>query len=84
MTYDQNLYERLSECGLTLQDVGQIPKQMQVKLMDGHVTAVVVNKACQKCGQPHGLWIGFVEPKHLPPALRLLLTRSTAWRTKKT
>jgi len=84
MTCDQSLFERLTECGLTLHDVLAIPKNIGGRFVDGQVTLVAVNKGnpCQDCGRRH-LWIGFVEPKHLPHALYFLLTQSTIRHRKK-
>jgi len=84
MQYDQSLFERLGECGLTMHDVLAISKNLGGRFVDGQVTLVAVNKGnpCQDCGRRH-LWVGFVEPKDLPRGLRFLLTRSTGSCRKK-
>jgi hypothetical protein len=86
MATEQTLFQRLAEMGISPAESIKIAKPAQQDFVDGRAALVSVERGpqCEKCGFAHSVTVYVIPIQHLPEWLKLLLTRSTAWRTKKT
>jgi hypothetical protein len=83
MSLDQTLFERLTECGLRVEEIVLIPKNIGNEFVGGRVVCLTIERPCpcNHCvGKDHAVF--FVTAARVPEWIRKLLQDSTAERIK--
>ena len=83
MSLDQILFERLTECGLRVEEIVFIPKAIGEEFVAGRVVCLTIERPCPcHCckGEDHSVF--FVPASEVSDWMRKLLQASTAERIK--